>query len=110
MVKHQAAELDDVFRALADGTRRGMVARLAEGPASVSELAEPLTMSLPAVMKHVRVLEQAGLVSHRKEGRTRVCELRGTPFGAAEAFLQPYRRFWEGNLASLARHFEAETN
>ena len=110
MVQYQEATLDTVFQALSDGTRRAMVERLSHGNASVSELAEPFTMSLPAVMKHVRVLESAGLVSHRKVGRTRICELAGEPLGAAEDWLRPYRVFWERNLDALAQHFAAEMN
>jgi DNA-binding transcriptional ArsR family regulator len=103
MVKHQ--ELDGVLAAIADPTRRSIVTRLAEGPASVSQLAEPLTMSLPGVMKHVRVLEQAGLLTHRKEGRTRWCELRAEPLAAVDDWLARYRYFWEGQLDSLVDHF-----
>lgn len=99
-----------VFGALSDGTRRAMVARLAEGEASVSELGEPFAMSLPAVMKHVRVLERAGLVRHRKVGRARLCTLAAEPLGEAEDWLRPYRVFWQHNLEALARHFAAEMN
>ena len=99
-------QLDDVLGALSDPTRRAMVARLREGEASVSELAEPLTMSLPAVLKHVRVLESAGLVRHRKEGRTRVCTLDPRPLAAVEDWLAPYRDFWEPRLDALVDHFE----
>jgi DNA-binding transcriptional ArsR family regulator len=102
MVKH----LDDVLGALADPTRRAMVARLREGEASVTQLAEPLTMSLPAVLKHVRVLEGAGLVHHRKEGRTRICTLDPRPLVAVEDWLAPYRDFWEPRLDALVDHFE----
>jgi DNA-binding transcriptional ArsR family regulator len=110
MVQYQEPALDAVFQALSDGTRRAMVERLAQGRASVSELAEPFPISLTAVMKHVRVLESAGLIRHRKEGRTRVCELTGDSLGAAENWLSPYRVFWERNLEALAQHFAAEMN
>ena len=99
-------QLDDVLGALADPTRRAMVARLAEGEATVSELAEPLPMSLPAVLKHVHVLEGAGLVRHRKEGRTRICTLEPQPLAAVEDWLAPYRDFWEPRLDALVEHFE----
>jgi DNA-binding transcriptional ArsR family regulator len=109
MVKHQADSLDDVLGAISDPTRRLIVARLAEGRASMSELAEPLPMSLPAVMKHVGVLERAGLVAHRKEGRTRFCELRPEPLAAVDGWLDRYREFWEGQLDSLVKHFETRS-
>jgi DNA-binding transcriptional ArsR family regulator len=99
-------QLDEVLGALSDPTRRAMVARLAEGEASVSQLAEPLTMSLPAVLKHVRVLESAGLLRHRKEGRARICTLEPQPLAAVEDWLAPYRAFWEPRLDALVEHFE----
>ncbi|MFL5845095.1 MAG: ArsR/SmtB family transcription factor [Solirubrobacteraceae bacterium] len=107
MVKHQEPELDGVLAAIADPARRSIVTRLAEGPASVSQLAEPLTMSLPGVMKHVRVLEQAGLLTHHKEGRTRWCALRPEPLAAVDDWLERYRRFWDGQLDGLVDHFSS---
>lgn len=107
MVKYQIEPLDGVLAAIADPARRSIVRRLAEGPASVSQLAEPLTMSLPGVMKHVRVLEEAGLLTHRKEGRTRWCELRPEPLAAVDDWLARYRVFWEGQLDSLVGHFSS---
>jgi DNA-binding transcriptional ArsR family regulator len=98
--------LDAVFGALSDPTRRAMVQRLAQGEASVSELAAPLDMSLPGVMKHVQVLEGAGLVRHRKEGRTRICALDAAPLADAEGWLASYRDFWEPRLDALVDHFE----
>jgi DNA-binding transcriptional ArsR family regulator len=97
--------LDAVFSALADPTRRAIVVRLTEGDASVSELARPFDVSLPAVTKHLAVLERAGLLEHHKEGRVRRCRLVGDPMGAAEDWLGSYRRFWERRLDSLADHF-----
>jgi len=108
MVQLLADPLDDVLVAIADPTRRAIVARLAEGRASVSELAEPLPMSLPGVMKHVRVLERAGLVSHRKEGRTRYCELHAEPLAAVDGWLDHYRTSWDARLDALVRHFEGD--
>lgn len=102
MVKY----LDDVLAAIADPSRRAIVHQLRDGRASVSELAAPLNMSLPGVMKHVRVLESAGLVRHRKEGRTRYCELDAAPLAAIEDWLAPYRDFWEPRLDALVDHFE----
>ncbi len=102
MVKYSAT-LDSTFGALADPTRRAILASLMLGEASISALAEPHRMSLPAVMKHLRVLEQAGLVSQKKVGRTRFCRLAPTPLKAAEDWIAQYRRFWEGAFDSLER-------
>ena len=96
--------LDAVFGALADPTRRAIVARLAHGEASVSQLSEPFEMSLPAVAKHLRVLAAAGLIEQRKEGRTRWCRLAPAPLRDVEDWVAGYRRFWEGQLDSLAAH------
>jgi DNA-binding transcriptional ArsR family regulator len=100
----QQASLDAVFGALADPTRRAIVARLAEGEASVSQLSEPFAMSLPAVAKHLRVLADAGLVEQRKEGRTRWCRLAPLPLRDVQDWVGDYSRFWEGQLDSLAAH------
>jgi DNA-binding transcriptional ArsR family regulator len=108
LLQRAAGDLDDVFGALSDSTRRAMVERLAVGRASVSELGAPFPISLPAVMKHVRVLEGAGLVRHHKEGRTRWCELVGDPLGDAEGWLARYRVFWDHRLDALVEHFERE--
>lgn len=102
MVKYLQS-LDSTFGALADPTRRAILASLMLGEASISGLAEPHRMSLPAVMKHVRVLQKAGLVSQKKVGRTRFCQLAPTPLKAAEAWIAQYRRFWEGAFDSLER-------
>jgi DNA-binding transcriptional ArsR family regulator len=103
----RADALDAVFSALADPTRRAIVVRLAEGEASVSELAEPFAVSLPAVTKHLAVLERAGLLEHRKEGRVRRCRLVPAPMRTAEDWLSSYRVFWERRLDSLASHLKA---
>lgn len=100
------ADLDACFAALADPTRRRMIERLAAGDASLSELADPLPMSLPAVHKHLRVLEQAQLVATRKQGRTRHVRLRGQPMAQAVDYLQRYRVFWEERLDQLAALLE----
>ena len=102
MVKYSAS-LDSTFGALADPTRRAILASLMLGEASMSDLAGPHRMSLPAVMKHVRVLQQAGLVSQKKIGRTRFCQLAPTPLKQAENWIAQYRRFWEGAFDSLER-------
>src|SRR5258708_8666961 len=102
MVKYSAS-LDSTFGALADPTRRAILASLMLGETSLSNLAGPHRMSLPAVMKHVRVLQSAGLVSQQKIGRTRFCRLSPTPLNQAEDWIAHYRRFWEGAFDSLAR-------
>jgi DNA-binding transcriptional ArsR family regulator len=103
MVKYDR-RLDVTFRALADPTRRAMVAALSRGQASVSELARPHRMSLPAVMKHLRVLVKAGLVRQRKSGRTRHCRLVAKPLKKAEAWISQYRAFWETQFDALERY------
>ena len=104
MVQQLRDDLDAVFAALADPTRRAIVQRLAGGEASVSELSEPFAMTLTAVAKHLRVLSDAGLVEQRKEGRVRRCRLAAGPLRDAHAWLGEYGRFWEGQLDSLAAH------
>jgi DNA-binding transcriptional ArsR family regulator len=87
--------LDRTFGALADPTRRAILARLAKGEASVTELAEPFELSLPAVSKHLKVLERAGLVSRGRERQWRPARLRATPLKEVAEWTDPYRRFWE---------------
>lgn len=111
MVNNSGALLDSTFAALSDATRRGILARLAsEGETSVSELAAPYKMSLPAVSKHLRVLEHAGLVSRQKDGRVHRCRLRPEPMKDAAAWIEHYRQFWETQLDSLARYLEDSAN
>ena len=98
--------LDAIFHALGDRTRRALLARLARAPAMITELARPFAMSLPAVSRHVRVLEQAGLIVRTVDGRVHRCALNAAPLGSVAAWLRHYRRFWEGNLDSLARYVE----
>jgi DNA-binding transcriptional ArsR family regulator len=100
------ARLDLVFSALGDRTRRSILVRLSEGPKSVTEIAEPLPMSLPAVSKHLRVLEEAGLLRRERDGRFHQMSLEGRPLEEASAFLARYRVFWEDTLAKLAAHVE----
>ena len=88
-----------MFAALSDGSRRSMVDRLSRGPATVKELAEPLTMSLPAVLQHLRVLEGSGLVSSAKAGRVRTCRLEPGPMRTLEQWIAEHRAIWE-------RHFD----
>jgi DNA-binding transcriptional ArsR family regulator len=103
MVKHSSS-LDHTFAALADPTRRAMLARLAEGETSVTELARPFEISLPAVSKHLRVLERAGLVARRKQGRVHRCRLVAGPMQDAAAWMGHYRSFWEERFEALDRY------
>jgi DNA-binding transcriptional ArsR family regulator len=98
------AVLDRVFWALSDATRRSVVRRLAEGPATVSDLAQPHAMSLPGFMKHLRVLEDAGLVVRAKEGRSVHCELAPRALGDAAVWLSHYEQFWNARLDALGRY------
>src|SRR5271168_5380828 len=97
----QTLDLDRTFQALADKSRRGMVERLTLGPASVSELAEPLAMSLAAVVQHVQVLEACGVVTTTKVGRTRMCRIERAAMTAAERWITDRRRGWEVRLDRL---------
>jgi DNA-binding transcriptional ArsR family regulator len=100
-------QLDALFSALANPKRRAIVAHLTEGEASVSELAEPLGVSLPALTKHLAVLERAGLLEHHKTGRVRRCRLNAAPMSAADDWLRDYRLFWETRVDSLSRHLKS---
>jgi DNA-binding transcriptional ArsR family regulator len=101
-------EVDLIFQALGDPTRRLMLDRLSHGPASVSELARPLEMSLPAVVQHLHVLEHSGLVRSRKVGRVRTCSLDPAAVRSAEGWLSQRRRFWDESLDRLGEYL-AET-
>lgn len=107
MVKYHK-NLDAIFKALADPTRRAILENLARGQASVSQLAAPHRMSLPAIMKHLRVLESAGLLQHRKQGRSRHCRLSAHPLQQAESWLSRYRVFWNRQFDSLERYLMQE--
>ncbi|MEP7031293.1 MAG: metalloregulator ArsR/SmtB family transcription factor [Pseudolabrys sp.] len=110
MVYRSTDRLDDVFAALADPTRRALLARLSKTDAvSVSELAKPFAMSLPAVMKHLDVLSDAGLLTRNKEGRTVSCRLRAEPMADANDWLNRYQRFWNERLDQLAAFLEEDT-
>jgi DNA-binding transcriptional ArsR family regulator len=93
--------LDSTFAALADPTRRAILARLASGEASVMELAEPFAMSQPAISKHLKVLERAGLISGGREAQRRPRRLEATPLAEANEWLEGYRQFWEGSFQRL---------
>jgi DNA-binding transcriptional ArsR family regulator len=101
---NQTESLDRVYHALADPSRRVMVERLSRGPASVSELARPLTMSLPAVVQHLHVLEESGLVRSEKVGRVRTCHIEGAALGPAEDWLAERRTLWERRLDRLGEY------
>ena len=101
--------LDLIFAALSDETRRGLLSRLIDGEATVSELAEPLHMSLPAVSKHLRVLEEAGLLNRRIEGRSHFISANPKPLKEAVNWIERNRRFWEGSLDRLAALVEQPT-
>ncbi|HYE28493.1 MAG TPA: metalloregulator ArsR/SmtB family transcription factor [Allosphingosinicella sp.] len=98
---NESRRLDLVYHALADPTRRGMLARLSRMPASVSELARPFSMSLPAVMQHLRLLEASGLVTSEKQGRIRTCRLQPRALAAAEGWIAEQRALWEGRTDRL---------
>jgi DNA-binding transcriptional ArsR family regulator len=92
------------FAALADPTRRAMLERLAQGPATVKELAEPFTLSMPAISKHLKVLEQAGLIERGREAQWRPAQLKATPLKEASEWLEHYRQNWEENLDRLEEY------
>ena len=104
MVKYSQDELDAVFGALADRTRRRILESLSGGELAVSELAAPHEMSLPGFMKHLRVLEDAGLIARSKEGRVVSCELSAAPMRDAATWISRYEKFWTAQLDSLARY------
>jgi DNA-binding transcriptional ArsR family regulator len=95
------ARLDATFAALADPTRRAIVARLSAGEASVTELARPFAISQPAISKHLKVLERAGLIARRRDAQRRPCRLTPQPLADATAWLESYRRLWESNFQRL---------
>src|SRR5687767_9571093 len=106
MVKERRVDLDAVFAALAHPIRRSMIERLSAGDCTVGDLAEPHDVSLPAVSKHLRVLEDAGLLEQTPDGRVRRCALKAAPLSAAVAWIVQYRLFWEETLDALAKNLE----
>jgi DNA-binding transcriptional ArsR family regulator len=96
-----ANRLDATFAALADPTRRAILARLAQGEASVLELARPFAMSQPAISKHLKVLERAGLISRGRDAQRRPCRIEGKPLAEVNNWLERYRRIWEANFQRL---------
>ncbi len=106
MVKYRSCELDATFAALADPTRRRILERLSKGECGVTRIARPFAMSLPAVSKHLRVLEGAGLLRRRRHGREHRLELEAGPIKEALRWMERYRRFWQGSLEALADYLE----
>jgi DNA-binding transcriptional ArsR family regulator len=106
MVKHMDAHLDVTFAALSDPTRRGILAQLTLGETSVSALAAPYEMSLPAVSKHLRVLQHAGLVTRKKNGRVHRCRLVAEPMKQAAQWIDHYRNFWEAQFDALEKFLD----
>ncbi len=99
-------QLSVIFAALADPTRRAILARLAEGEATVNELAAPFAMTLPAISKHLKVLERAGLISRGREAQWRPCKLEAEPLKEASEWVDRYRRFWESSFDKLDEHLQ----
>src|SRR5215468_7436274 len=106
MVKYSSRRLNRTFAALADPTRRQILAHLARGDRRVTDLARPHAMSLPAVSKHLRVLEKAGLLRRRRYGRVHEMQLEAKPLKEAAEWVEEYRKFWEGSLGRLAAYLE----
>jgi DNA-binding transcriptional ArsR family regulator len=103
MVKSSSQSLDTIFAALSDPTRRKILERLAFGEKTVTEVAEPFDMSLPAISKHLHVLEQAGLIVRRKQGRVHHLQLAAAPMKEASEWLDIYRQFWDAQFDALAQ-------
>ena len=108
MVEYKTSQLDTIFHALGDATRRGMLTQLASGTRTVSQLAEPFDMSLAAASKHIKALEAAGLVRRDVQGRTHVCHLNPGPLANAHQWLAYYEIFWTNRLDALEALLKAE--
>ena len=108
MVKYTARQLDPVFSALADPTRRAILRRLRRGEATVTQVAQPFATSLPAISKHIKVLEEAGLLARRRDGRTHHLRLVASPLKIAVQWLEQYQVFWESQLDSLEQFLKAD--
>ncbi|HEU4809039.1 MAG TPA: metalloregulator ArsR/SmtB family transcription factor [Sphingomicrobium sp.] len=108
MVENNSPRLDSLFSALADPTRRGMLASLALGEKSVGELGDPFDISFAGAAKHVKVLENAGLIHRRKAGRKQMCSLRAEPLRQAEDWLRQWEKFWTGRLDRLEALVQSE--
>ena len=108
MVKYQEADLDRIFGALADPSRRQLVLALRSGEATVEDLGRPLGFSTPGVMKHLSILERSGLIITEKRGRRRFCRLEAERLATAEEWMAEVRTFWKGSLTRLAYHLQEE--
>ena len=108
MVNYRSNQLDLAFSALAHPIRRGILQRLAKGEASVAELGRPHDVSAPAISKHMRLLEEAGLVSHIKKGRERQCRLEEAKLRHAQAWIERYRQSWNERLDALEKYLKEE--
>ena len=106
-MEQYSAQLDSIFQALADPTRRAVLGRLGKGPASISDLARPFDMALPSFMKHIHFLEDSGLIRTRKEGRVRTCVIKKRAFAAAETWLSAQRAIWEARTDRLEQFVTA---
>jgi DNA-binding transcriptional ArsR family regulator len=102
-----ADQLSNTFAALSDPTRRSILARLADGEATVTELAEPFAISLPAVSKHLKVLERAGLITRSRQAQRRPCRLEARPLADVAGWLEDYRDLWDGSFDRLDDHLRA---
>ncbi|HTM78381.1 MAG TPA: metalloregulator ArsR/SmtB family transcription factor [Devosia sp.] len=100
-MEHYSTQLDGIFQALADPTRRAVLGRLGQGPASISDLARPFDMALPSFMKHIRFLEGSGLIRTHKQGRVRTCAIDKQRFATIETWLSDQRALWEGRTDRL---------
>jgi DNA-binding transcriptional ArsR family regulator len=107
MVIDSSEQLNTIFFALADPTRRAILERLAHGEASGTELAQPFSISVPAISKHLRVLKNADLILHRKDGRTHRFRLAASPMREAASWLEYYRQFWDAQFDSLGTYLQA---
>jgi DNA-binding transcriptional ArsR family regulator len=110
MVKYKSSLLDRTFAALADPTRRSILANLTEGERCVTDLAKPHRMSLPAISKHLRVLEKAGLICRQRQGRVHRLKLEARPMQEAQQWIENYRRFWEESLDRLDTYLKELQN
>ncbi len=108
MVNLSQNRLDSIFGALSDSTRRAILARLSQSPATVSELAKPFSSSLPAITKHLNVLESSGLITRKAQGRQRVCEVNTETLSAAAAWIDRYSKFWTERLDALEQLINSE--
>jgi DNA-binding transcriptional ArsR family regulator len=105
-MEQDARQLNSIFQALADPTRRAVLGRLGGGPTSVSDLAKPFDMALPSFMQHIRFLEESGWIRTRKVGRVRICAIEEEPFSAVERWLSEQRALWEGRTDRLQQFVE----